>query len=254
MGWTPGESFRESYAGRHGEADCQQKEQNKQEIQKFQNCLRDGNSSVPSGRSVSSATPGTPGSSGTPVSSASPGSSVPAVPSVPSVGNSEGLIPPTIWRAIFALARDYKARGRYPSDSEMIELAKRFTGVVGPEELAVVLPEAIDKVEHPAGTGPLADALATADSTAMPVEAEQFPSSGMRRLVGLCFELQRRAGLNAFPLAASAAAELLGEKTRTVSNWLKLLVRKKILTRELKGHTGVASEYRWLGETVFAPE
>lgn len=96
------------------------------------------------------------------------------------------------------------------------------------------------------GSGPMADALHEADQTALPKCALQYESERVQRLVGLCHELQRRAGDEPFFLASRTVAMLLGGSAKQAALYMNLLCMDGILERVTKGHRGRASEYRYL--------
>jgi hypothetical protein len=104
------------------------------------------------------------------------------------------------------------------------------------------------KCEHSIGSGPMAEALREADRAGYPLCAQQYDSERVRRLVGLCRELQQRAGDKPFYLASRTAAMLLGGSAEQAARYMILLCVDGILKRVTKGHTGRASEYRYIGD------
>jgi hypothetical protein len=152
-------------------------------------------------------------------------------------------------RAVFRLVRRLKRDHRdMPSDAELRrywESDRRLRAIPWDDFRLRVL-EGWTRVKHQSGTGPLSQALATADQR--PVQCVQrYENPQLRRLVSLCAVLQERAKEKAFPLASEAVAEEFKVPQPTVSRWLRLLVQDGVLGLTFKGHTGKASEYRFLG-------
>lgn len=102
--------------------------------------------------------------------------------------------------------------------------------------------------KYPAGREALASVLARADAAGPPDVALAFEAPALRRLVGLCRELQRAAGDKPFPLACRAPAEHLDVDHDTIAEWLKALCRAGILGRVSLGDFArhKAAEYRYL--------
>lgn len=101
-----------------------------------------------------------------------------------------------------------------------------------------------DKVKHPKGER-LAAMLVKADESGIPEVATQYDSQAMRRLVGLCRELQREAGGNPFYLAGRAAGQVLDVGHDTAARWLKVLVVDGILEEIEKGKQRRGTRYRY---------
>jgi hypothetical protein len=138
--------------------------------------------------------------------------------------------PATALRPI--VLRWHKAAARY--------LTKGFT------ETWSDFAEGWDKVKHPAGTGPLRDALAAADATPLPEAADKYPEPSVKRLVALCAELQRRAGEATFYLAVRTVGELFAVHHGTAARWLRALRIDGVL-RLAKAHGPMqAAEYLFM--------
>jgi len=104
-----------------------------------------------------------------------------------------------------------------------------------------------DRVILPAGHDPMAIVLKEAEEAELPSFAGRYDSSDTKLLVKLCMVLQERAGNDAFFLAASTVARLVGIDQRTASRRLAMLVRERVLT-VVKQHTRTrAKRYRYQG-------
>jgi hypothetical protein len=164
-------------------------------------------------------------------------------------GDHDGMIAKPVYRAILRIARRFKRDGRCPDDTAVrmaFRSDERFSSL-NQDEFRLVLLEALERTKSPLGTGPLAEALFTADARELPAIAERYSDPRLRRLVGLCNVLQEQAGSKPFYLAAVSVAEETGVRTATVNRWLRLLVRDGVLSRVNRGHSGKASEYRFVG-------
>ena len=81
------------------------------------------------------------------------------------------------------------------------------------------------------------------------VAAERYEDESLRRLVGLCAELQRRAGNGEpFYLACRAAGAQLSIDHKLANKWLRLLVRDRVLVEVEKGKRRRATTFRYVGE------
>lgn len=94
----------------------------------------------------------------------------------------------------------------------------------------------------------LGDALRVAEDSPHPNCASVFDDPRTVLLVKLCRELQTRAGDAPFFLAGDRAAEAVDLEPRQANRRLGMLVSVGILKRVTMGHTGRASEYRYLGD------
>ena len=96
----------------------------------------------------------------------------------------------------------------------------------------------------------MSDVLQAATTDNLPTAARYYERQETKLLVGICRELQRRAGEQPFFLGCRTAAELLKVEHNTAARWLRLLVLDGIIqTAEpgtIKGHR--ATSYRYMGE------
>tara|TARA_Y100001933_G_scaffold264699_1_gene331921 strand:+ start:37639 stop:38802 length:1164 start_codon:yes stop_codon:yes gene_type:complete len=102
-------------------------------------------------------------------------------------------------------------------------------------------------VKFPLGQGPLAEFMSLADAEPDPVCTAEY-GERTTRLIKLCRVLQQHSGNRPFFLSARAVSPLLGTNRTDAANQLKMLCVDGILERKTKGHTGVASEYIYLGD------
>jgi hypothetical protein len=106
-----------------------------------------------------------------------------------------------------------------------------------------------EKTRTPLGANPLFQAIEQADSRPLPPEAARYGSPKIKRLVAVCFQLQRLAGNAPFFIGARGAAIVLGtKKPETGLTTLDGLVRDGILTVVRKGESGgkLATRYRYI--------
>jgi hypothetical protein len=105
------------------------------------------------------------------------------------------------------------------------------------------------KVRFPKGTGPMDVALDRAKAAQPPPEALSYEQPALRRLVGLCRELQRGAGDGVFFLACRTAGRLLGVNYSTAWRWLSLLESDRLLCVVERGQPGVyrATRFKYRG-------
>jgi hypothetical protein len=102
------------------------------------------------------------------------------------------------------------------------------------------------KVKLTADKGPLREAWEAALRQPLPQEARLFEGDlPAQRLVGLCFQLQKHAGVGDFPLACRVAAKLLGVCAKTASNMLGALEGAGILVRTDTGSVRKAKANRY---------
>lgn len=107
--------------------------------------------------------------------------------------------------------------------------------------------------------GPLDRAIRAAALRPPPPEAAQFMiSRTARELLALGAELQRREGKRSFYLDQTEVAKRFGVTQPTISFWVRQIRAKGIWKRTGGGHTGRATEYRYLvgadPPTMTAPE
>ncbi len=101
-------------------------------------------------------------------------------------------------------------------------------------------------VVYPAGQGPIAMIYKQSLADDLPALAEQYPERKLRRLVALCFALQRESKDRPFFLACRTAGALLGVPHGKANRWLRILVLDKVLKLESVGTRHRASEYRYV--------
>ncbi len=92
----------------------------------------------------------------------------------------------------------------------------------------------------------MAELLKKADAAETPSLAADYASTA-RRLVCLCRELQRNAGDKPFFVGYRIVADLLGMDRSKAGRLLNMLCVDGVLERVSKGHTGRATEYRYIG-------
>lgn len=102
------------------------------------------------------------------------------------------------------------------------------------------------RIKHPRGNGPMADLLARADKAETPSIAADYDATA-KRLVRLCRQLQRNTGDKPFFIGYRTAGELLGVDHNKACKLLGMLCAEGVLELASKGHTGKASEYRYIG-------
>jgi hypothetical protein len=125
--------------------------------------------------------------------------------------------------------------------------AKELDGL-GWDEFRLMVLEGLDRVKAPLGGGKLAEALAEADRLPLPACAIRYAAPGLQRVVKLCVVLQGRTDPEPFPLAANPLADELRVDPSTVSRWLRLLMRDRVLSLGRRGNRGRANEYRYAGD------
>ena len=104
-----------------------------------------------------------------------------------------------------------------------------------------------DNVRVPFGVS-MQVALEKAELASNPECAAQFDGEPTKLLIRLCRELQHRSGEESFFLDCRTAGKAIGTNKDSASSRFRLLVRTGVLERVKKGHTGCASEYRYLGD------
>lgn len=105
------------------------------------------------------------------------------------------------------------------------------------------------RVKFPKGSGALAQALAAADASPDPPEAEQYDAPDTRRLIRLCRELQRHAGNEPFYLSCGSAATLLGTDKMTAWRRLQMLIGDRLITVVILHTNKDATRYRYVGSS-----
>jgi hypothetical protein len=160
-------------------------------------------------------------------------------------------------RAVFELARRLKAlppladadpRSLRPIVQEWHRLALPVIRTKAFEETWLDFQVGWGKVMFPAGAGPLDLVWARALAEAPPPAAAAYGQDGVRRLVALCYQLQRHAGEGTWFLACRTAESLLGVPYQTTSRWLRLLEFDGLLRRISTGSKAArrANEYRYV--------
>ena len=110
--------------------------------------------------------------------------------------------------------------------------------------------DSFPKVKFPAGGEPISMIYKQSLLLPLPTAAGRYEDDSLRRLVGLCAELQRRAGSAEFYLACRVAGEKLGIDHKLANKWLRLLVRDGVLVEVEKGTRRRASTFRYLADVA----
>jgi hypothetical protein len=98
---------------------------------------------------------------------------------------------------------------------------------------------AFAKARVPLGGNPLEEATRRADSDPPPLQAARYASAGLKRLIGVCWQLQRLVGDAPFFLSVREAARILASTNLTsASAMLFGLVHDGILTEVERGTPG----------------
>jgi hypothetical protein len=105
------------------------------------------------------------------------------------------------------------------------------------------------RIRHAHGDSPLYEAMRRADASDPPPCAAAYEKLALRRLVGLCRELQRSAGDNPFFISGRKAAEMVGVDPGTASRWLHAVVADGVLIVAEPARPGGtrATRYRYIG-------
>jgi hypothetical protein len=159
---------------------------------------------------------------------------------------------------LFALARALKGRGElvWCGVAELKPIVREWYNRLpedcrGPDLESVwgQFLKAWGKVEMPEGQGPLHEAWEASGREPLPPEAELFGRVDIRRLVGFCYQLQRRVGRGDFPLPCRLVGSLLGMPHKNASTWLGALEGAGILKRTFTGSAskGRANRYLYIG-------
>lgn len=158
----------------------------------------------------------------------------------------------------FAFARALKAMPAYADAnvSDLREPAKRWyeaskPHTSGEHDFAEVWAELVyawPRVKYPLGSGPMAETMKRAEASTPPAIAEAYGNETVSRLIRLCRELQRNAGQKPFFIAYRTITELLGINRNRAGQFMEMLIADDVLVLVRKGHTGRASEYRYLGD------
>lgn len=161
------------------------------------------------------------------------------------------------WRCVFGLARELKGITSLAS-ADPIDLsdivtawyqraAPMFSDKCGAEECLSEFIVAWERVKHPKGSSPFDLAIAQLEVTTMPDAAKCFESPTIRRLVHLCYELQRAAGDAPFYLSSDKAAQIVDCQTMQAWRLLKLIEAKKVIKCIERGSQGgLATRWRYI--------
>ncbi len=162
-------------------------------------------------------------------------------------------------RQVFELARvlksvpwlaDAGAAGLKPHVQRWhdLGLAKGVIGTVPFEETWIDFLQSWPKVKSPKGAERMTAIFEAVQAAPVPKVALQYEQQGLRLLVGLCRELQCRAGDEPFFLACRTAGNLLGVDHTTAWRWLFLLGHDGIVEEVEKGNRRRrrASRYRYV--------
>jgi hypothetical protein len=109
--------------------------------------------------------------------------------------------------------------------------------------------EAWNKVRHPKGNALESAKLRAEKATYQILELDWCDDQSILYLARACYELSRPDGV--FFLSGYDAGEMLGRTQKTGRAVLNMFVFEKIIECTKKGHTGIASEYKYIGKPVF---
>lgn len=112
--------------------------------------------------------------------------------------------------------------------------------------------EAWDKVRHPKGNALESAKLRAEKATYQILELDWCDDQNILYLASVCYELSRPDGI--FFLSGYDAGEILGRTQKTGREVLKMFGFEKIIECIKKGHTGIASEYKYIGKPVIEPK
>jgi hypothetical protein len=104
-----------------------------------------------------------------------------------------------------------------------------------------------DSVKFEIGDGPMAKIMEEIAELPLPAEADVFETPGIKKLVALCEELQRRAGADAFFLDCRTAGKCAGVDHDTANRWLRAIALSGIIEKTEQGKPGKATRWRWKG-------
>ncbi len=163
-------------------------------------------------------------------------------------------------RKIFEIARrlksiprlvDIEARHFRPFVRKWHEMAKNVIRTKEWEETWIDFLEGWDRVRKPSGEGLMNEILEKVehefDENGVPARPRIiFDNPKARLLYGICRELQLVVGEQPFFLSTDTVAELLSVSKKTAWAWLKTLEHERVIELVYKGHTGRASEYRFI--------
>lgn len=120
----------------------------------------------------------------------------------------------------------HKAKGRLPEDADR-------------EEFLLLLEDAFARARTPLGSNVLAEAIKRAEQEPLPKSASAFTALKLRRLIAVCYHLQRLSQNAPFFLGVRDAAKIVGSRSSEhASALLKGLVRRGILKVVESGQPG----------------
>ncbi len=125
--------------------------------------------------------------------------------------------------------------------------AKPVIGTQGFDETWADFCHAWPRVAYPLGTSPLESIMEILTGKCPPPETARYETPGIKKLVALCAELQRRAGNNVFFLDCRTAGQCVGVDHNTANRWLNMLTTDKLLLKMEQGKPGHATRWRWCG-------
>jgi len=104
------------------------------------------------------------------------------------------------------------------------------------DEYRFTFQDAFSRARSPLGAHHLKEAVRRADTSPPPSQARRYASARIKRLVGVCFQLQKMAGQSPFFLSVRDAARLVGTtRLAEASALLAGLVRDGLLIEVVKG-------------------
>jgi hypothetical protein len=129
-----------------------------------------------------------------------------------------------------------------PGHRQRKRVVREWHGIAGAiieksfDEAWAIFCHAWQRVEYPAGTGPLE--RIDMETIYMPPEAGQYTDPAVKKLVALCYALEAKRiqdGQDYFYLACRAAADKIGVKKTQANNYLLMLVADGVLVEVEKG-------------------
>jgi hypothetical protein len=160
----------------------------------------------------------------------------------------------TFSRALLALE---KQRGSKHDRSELLDAFNKWyqmayqTGFLTPgqtkEDYMVEFMDIYRKTKHPLGSKTLARAWKLAEEQPLPRAAALFENHQRKRLVALCFQLQRIHGAEPFYLSGRTCMSLFEHENHSTSaKWLGSLCSLKVLKEIKKGNGNSATRYQYV--------
>lgn len=112
--------------------------------------------------------------------------------------------------------------------------------------------EVWNKVRHPKGNALESAKLRAEKATYHILELDWCDDQNILYLARVCYELSRPDG--DFFISGYDAGEILGRTQKTGRVVLKMFGFEKIIECTKKGHTGIASDYKYIGKPVIEPK